>query len=192
MWEELAVPFTIAVPNVNELYAERIRQELRNFNGFDADTWRTAAEFLLDAKLHPEEALQIAQHAVSKPFTGQVTFQNLSTLARAYEANGKRAEATATMEKAMALRSAGPLDIHQYGRRLLAEGKRDEALRVFEENAKRFPNDWPVNVGLARGYAAVGRNKEALAAARAALAQAPDELNRENLKKMVAELEAKQ
>jgi tetratricopeptide (TPR) repeat protein len=191
MWEDLAVPFTITVPNLNEVYAERIRQELRNFNGFDADTWREAAEFFLDAKIHPEEALAIAQNAVSKPFTGEETFRNLQTLARAQEANGKTVEATLTMKKAMGLASTGPVDIRQYGRRLLAEGRKDEALAVFETNAKRFPNAWPVNVGLARGYAAVGRNKEALEAARAALAQAPDDLNREALRKMVADMAVK-
>ena len=191
MWEDLAVPFTIVVPDVNEIYAARIRQELRNFNGFDADTWRQAAEFFLDAKIHPEEALAIALGAVSKPFTGEKTFQNMQVLARAQAANGRTNEAAATMDEAMGLRTTTPTDIHQYGRRLQAEGKNAEALRVFEANATRFPNEWPVNVGLARGYAAAGRNAEALAAARAALAQAPDDLNRENLRRMIADLEQK-
>jgi len=35
-----------------------------------------------------------------------------------------------------------------------------------------------VNVGLARGHAALGRNKEALKYAKLALAQAPDENNK--------------
>ena len=47
-----------------------------------------------------------------------------------------------------------------------------------------------MNVGLARGYAATGDAKRALKAAKAALAQAPDEPNREAVKKMVADLEA--
>ena len=190
-WEDLAVPFTVRVPDVNAIYAEQIRHELRNFNGFDADSWRTAAEFFLDAEYRPEEALEIARNAVSKSFTGEETFQNLRTLARAEEANGLQKEAAATMQRAMALRSTGPIDIHLYGRQLLAQGKKAEALRVFEQNARRFPNEWPVNVGLARGYGAVGRNKEALKAARAALAQAPDDVNRQSLEMMVADLTAK-
>ncbi len=189
-WEELAVPFTIVVPDVNAIYAGQIEQELRNFDGFDPDTWRLAAEFYLDAGYRPEEALRIAQSSVSKPFTGEESFQNLAVLARAQDANGNTAEAAATMKKAIGLPTAGPIDIHQYGRRLLNEGKKSEALAVFETNAKRFPNQWPVNVGLARGYSAVGDTKKALRAAKAALAQAPDDQNRENLKKMVAELKA--
>ena len=61
---------------------------------------------------------------------------------------------------------------------------------MFELNAKKHPGAWPVNVGLARGYAAVGRTKEALKYAKLAVAQAPDEANRKNLQKMVADLEA--
>jgi tetratricopeptide (TPR) repeat protein len=190
-WEELAVPFTIVVPDVNAIYAERIEQELRNYDGFDADTWRQAAEFYLDADYRPEEALRIAKSAVEKPFTGEVTFQNLAVLARAQEANQLADEGWATMRRALALPSANPIEIHTYARQLLDRGRTAEAVAVFETNAKRFPNQWPVNVGLARAYTATGETKKALRAAKAALAQAPDEVNRENLKRMIAELEAK-
>lgn len=190
-WEELAVPFTIVVPDVNSIYAERIRQELRNFNGFDADTWRGAAEFFLDAGYRVDEGLAIAEQAVAKPFTGQETFPNLMTLARAQELNGKSAEAAATRKRALEHRTAGPIEIHQYARQLQGQGKNDEAVQVFLLNARRHPNQWPVNVGLARAYTQTGETKKALQAAKAALAQAPDEINRENLKRMIAELEAK-
>ena len=61
---------------------------------------------------------------------------------------------------------------------------------MFELNAKKHPNAWPVNVGLARGYSAVGRTKDALKHAKLAVQQAPDELNKKNLQKMVEDLEA--
>ena len=47
-------------------------------------------------------------------------------------------------------------------------------MRVFQFNAKRFPNQWPVHVGLMRGYAAMGDTKKALQEAKLALPQAPD------------------
>jgi hypothetical protein len=62
-------------------------------------------------------------------------------------------------------------------------------MRIFQANARRFPNQWPVNVGLARGYAANGDLKKALEHAKLALAQAPDELNRKALAGMIAQLE---
>jgi Flp pilus assembly protein TadD len=111
-------------------------------------------------------------------------------LARAQAANGHDAEAAKTTDRAIAHATAKPLDVHVVGRQLLADGKKQEALRVFEANAKRFPDQWPVHVGLMRGYAAVGRNKEALTEARQAVRQAPDEPNRNLLQKAIKSLEA--
>jgi Flp pilus assembly protein TadD len=79
--------------------------------------------------------------------------------------------------------------MHLYARSLLAQGKKDEALAIWELNAKRHPNEWPVNVGLARGNSAVGRYKDALKYARLALAQAPDDTNRKMLESGIAKLE---
>ncbi|HEX2060355.1 MAG TPA: hypothetical protein VHK90_06410, partial [Thermoanaerobaculia bacterium] len=71
-------------------------------------------------------------------------------------------------------------------------GDKQEALRIWELNAKRYGNEWPVNVGLARGYSAVGRYKDALKHAKLALAQAPDETNRKSLEAGIKKLEAGQ
>jgi len=65
----------------------------------------------------------------------------------------------------------------------------EQAMRVFQFNAKRFPNQWPVHVGLMRGYGAMGDKKKALEEAKLALAQAPDEQNRKNLQGLVKQLE---
>ena len=80
--------------------------------------------------------------------------------------------------------------MHQYARGVLQRGDKQEALRIWELNAKRFGTAWPVNVGLARGYSAVGRYKDALKYAKLALAQAPDELNKKSLEDAVKMLEA--
>jgi tetratricopeptide (TPR) repeat protein len=72
----------------------------------------------------------------------------------------------------------------------LQRGNKEEAVRVWELNAKRFPNQWPVNVGLARGYSAMGKYKEALKYAKLALAQAPDDVNRKSLEEGIKKLEA--
>jgi Tfp pilus assembly protein PilF len=63
-------------------------------------------------------------------------------------------------------------------------------LEIFKLNYERNGEQWPVHVGLARGYAANGDSKQALEHARKALAQAPDDLNRQSLAAMVAALEA--
>lgn len=61
---------------------------------------------------------------------------------------------------------------------------------MWQLNAKRFGDAWPVNVGLARGNSAMGNYKEALKYAKLALAQAPDENNKTAMRAAVAKLEA--
>lgn len=187
-WEDLQVPFTIQVDNVTDLYLARIRNELRNFTGFTWQSWNAAAQYALQQKRF-NEALEFAEAGARRQFIGQENFQTLSTLARAQEGVGKTAEAKATRDKALSHPSASVLDLHGYGRQLQIAGKKEEALAVFELNAKRHPNTWPVHVGLARGYSAVGRYKDALKHAKLALAQAPDDVNRRSLEAAVKKLE---
>ncbi|MGE5235798.1 MAG: DUF2911 domain-containing protein [Acidobacteriota bacterium] len=189
-WEYLEVPWTVTVDDATGLSVDNLRRELRSPPGFNWQGWEQAARFCLDNKTNLKEAMVWAQNAVSLPYIGQENFATLRTLADLQAANGLSAESEKTLQTALEHPTARPIDLHQYGRQLLALGEKERALRVFELNARRYPNVWPVNVGLARGYAAVGRTKEALKYARLALAQAPDETNRANLQKMVAELAA--
>ncbi len=189
-WELLEVPWTITVDNAIDLYVENLRRELRTSPGFDSQGWEQAARFCFDKKTNLKEALVWAQNAVSLQFIGKESFTTLRTLADLQAANGLAADAEKTNQKALEHPTAGVLDLHQYGRQLIAQGEKEKALAVFELNAKRHPNVWPVNVGLARGYAAVGRTQDALKAAKAALLQAPDDANRTSLKKMIGDLEA--
>jgi len=188
-WEDLSVPFTITVDNPYELYIGQLRNQLHGAAS-TPENWDAAARFALRAQVAPKDALQWAQDAVNPNYGGREDFQTLSTLSEAQEANGLTAEAKATQEKALNSPTATVIDIHQYGRQLMAQGKKAEALAVFELNAKKHPNEWPVNVGLARGYSAAGRYKEALKYAKLAQAQAPDEGNRNSLKTGIEKLEA--
>ena len=94
---------------------------------------------------------------------------------------GRDAEAKRPKLTAIYHPTASPFQIHQYGRQLLAAKKTEAALEVFKYNAERNGDAWPVHVGLARGYAAVGDTKAALEHAQKAVSQAPDELNRKSL-----------
>ncbi|HEX2831448.1 MAG TPA: DUF2911 domain-containing protein [Thermoanaerobaculia bacterium] len=190
-WEELQVPFTIAVPDVAAVHLAAVRAELRDDTGFSWQNWVNAAQYALSVK-HPKEALEFADAAVNRRFVGLENFQTLNTLAMAQEAAGLATEAKATREKAMNHPTASAIDLHQYARQLLNQGKKEEALRIWELNSKRHPNQWPVNVGLARGYSANGKYKDALKYAKLALAQAPDDLNKRNLEAGIKKLEAGQ
>ena len=189
-WEELQVPFAITVDDVPARWVARLRAELRGYTGFAWETWQRAADYCLQNKINLPEALDWAERATGPNFGGASEVQALSTLARAQSANGREADATKTWDKAISLPGATAIQIHQVGRSLLAEGKKEQALRIFQTNAKRFPDQWPVHVGLMRGYAATGDTKKALEGARLALKQAPDEGNRKNLENQIKLLEA--
>jgi hypothetical protein len=191
-WEELAVPIDITVPNAADLYVATMRNELRNSPGFNDTAWEQAARYALDNK-HPVEGLQWAERSINPAGgIGRKSFTNLMTLADAQEANGRIADAAKSRDAAMNDPSATVFDLHGYGRQLLAKGKNDEAMKVFQLNAKRNPGVWPTNGGLARGYSAAGNYPEALKYAKLALAQAPDDANRKNLETMIKKLEAGQ
>ena len=119
---------------------------------------------------------------------GQTNYDTLSAKALVLSKLGRGAEAKTVMQTALRHPTATPLQIHIYGRELLGEKKVKEALEVFQLNAERNGDAWPVHVGLARGYAPAGENQKALEHARKAAAQAPDDLNRQNLEAMVKAL----
>ncbi len=188
-WEDLQVPFTISVDDIAGVYLAQMRQELRSSPGFDWQNWTAAARYALQNKKNLEEALTWAEQAATPGFSGQENFTTLSTLSDLQAANGKAEDAKKTMDRALNHPTAGPVEIHMYGRQLQAQSKNEEAMRIFELNAKKHPNAWPVHMGLARGHAALGRTKEALAEARLALAQAPDDGNRQGVEALIRQLE---
>jgi hypothetical protein len=187
-WEELAVPWTIRVDNINDIYISRLRHELTGEVGFNPEAYDAAAQYCVQIGAYLEDGLKWADAAISLPFAGRTNFDTLSTKAQVLGKLGRDSEAQTIMQTAMHLPSTTPFQLHQYGRELLGAKKNQEALEVFKFNAERNGGAWPVNVGLARGYMAVGDYKTALEYARKAAAQAPDKQDRENLEAMVKAL----
>ena len=184
-WEDLAVGWTIKVDKIEDLYVSRLREELRTTPGFNWQGYVAAAQYCVGANAHLEQALEWSEIAVSRPFIGQANFATLSTKAQALDKLGRTAESKTLISQALRHPTATPTEIHQYGRQLLGAGKSQEALEVFRLNAERHGDAWPVHVGLARGYSAVGNLPKALEHARKALPQAPDQINRDSLENMV-------
>jgi len=191
-WEELAVPITISVANISDVYVSHLREELKSVPGFNWQGFQSAAQYCAQEKTHLEQGLKWADDSIGKPFVGEANFTTLGTKADILSKLGRDQEAQSIMEAAIKLPSATAVGIHQYGRQLLAAKKVDEALAVFQYNAARYPDQWPVHVGLARGYAAKGDTKQALEHAKKALAQVPDPVNKQTLEAMVKALESGQ
>jgi hypothetical protein len=187
-WEDLAVAWNIKVKNVNQIYLDSLRRELTSEEGFDFEAYNQAAQFCLNTGTDLEQGLKWAEAAVSTPFVGKAEFSTLTTKAQILSKLGREADAKAAMDAALRAPGTTPLEIHQYGRQLLAAKKNAEALAVFQLNAERNGDLWPVHVGLARGYSAAGDMQKALEHARKALAQAPDPVNKKSLEEMVQTL----
>ncbi len=96
-------------------------------------------------------------------------------------------DAKKVMEEALPLGSM--LDVHFYGRQLLSLNQADEAMKVYQLNYKKYPNQFTTNVGLARAYASKRDYKKALSYMRAALPQAPDGGNKTHVETMIKKLE---
>jgi hypothetical protein len=189
-WEDLQLPLKISVDNIADIYVDKIRRELQSSPGFNWQNWMTAAQYTLTSKSHLDQGLEWADKAAHQPGIGQENFLTLSTLADLQAANGKTEEAKKTMDAALNLSGTTAIEIHMYGRRLQQEKRNEEAMKVFELNAKRFPNQWPVHMGLARGNFALGRRDQALKEAQLALKQAPDEPNRKGVQALIQQIEA--
>jgi hypothetical protein len=191
-WENLRLPFEVTVPNMVDLYVETVSNELRNSPGFNHQNWNAAAQFLLQRdteNAYGEKALEWAEAAVAAPFIGQKNFTTLQTKAQVLAKLERTEEAEAVIAEALDDPTATPLQIHFYGRQLIGEGKAEEAMAVFQKNAERFGDAWPVHVGLARGYSAVGDYAKALKHAKMALDQAPNPFSRSNVEGLIKTLE---
>ncbi len=173
-WENLKVPFKISC-NIHEIYLANIRQELQLTKGFSWQGWQSAANYCVQNDINLEEALTWADQAINAPFgIGQENFTTLDTKAQVLSKLGKEDEAKEVMAKAIDHPTASMRQIHFYGRRLIAEGKNQEALKIFELNRKRNPKDkFTTLVGLARGYQAVGKKQKAIENFRLAAQNAP-------------------
>jgi tetratricopeptide (TPR) repeat protein len=188
-WESKRIPFKIEVANVNDLYVATMRNQLRSTVGFDYRNYSQAATFCAQNKINLEEALTWANRAADQTFGGREEFGTLRAKADVLTAMGKDADSDATMEKAIHLPDASVQVIHQYGRSLLNAGKKEKAMEIFKYNAQKHPEDkFTPNVGLARGYTAMGDKKNAIARWEDAIKNIPDQ-QKANIKFYQGELD---
>ena len=138
-WENLSLPLEIAVDNSTQLYVENLRRELRSSPGF---SWRTGSP-------RPNTAWTArptcggpelgAEGDRSRLRAARRASPRLALLSQLQAANGNTADSAKAMERALNHPTTQPIDIHLYGRQLLTQKKADEAMKVFQLNAKLHP-----------------------------------------------------
>ena len=160
-WEYLSVPLKIEVPNINELYVEKLRSDLRNGAGFAYSNWVEAINFCVDNNINLEEALTWADYAINRQWFGNKNFGTYSAKAKVLEKLGRYDEAIQLREKA--LKTATAKEISRAAGSLLSENKNKEAYKLYTFNAEKYPEEiFTVNVGLAKVHTALGNKKKAI------------------------------
>jgi tetratricopeptide (TPR) repeat protein len=184
-WEKWKIPFTVEVDLNNTTLAE-IRTQLSGALGFDPPSLQAAANWCLTHNVNYEEGLQWINRATNPGLGAAQSFRSLSIKSGLLEKLNRKEEADQIM--AAAIENGSAVELHQYGRSLLAQKKNAEAMKVFEKNYSKYKGAWPTNVGMMRGYSAMGNYKKALEHAKLALAQAPDDINKKSLEAAVKTL----
>jgi tetratricopeptide (TPR) repeat protein len=186
-WDKTAVPFKVTASLEDAVFAS-MRGELRGGKQYQWGGWDEAANYLLDHHGNLEEALKDSDQSLQY----EERFDNLITKSRILAAMGKKDDASAAREKALAV--AKPEQVHGYGRGLQALGKQDEAFDLFRANIKRSPEHWAAHNENARFAVAKGDYATAVKEMKQAVAvtDPSDKAVRPQLEALVKRLEAKE
>lgn len=104
-WETIAVPFKVAV-NLNDVVQQSLNQQLRGLGQYTWFGWDDAATYLVDNKGNLDEALKYSNNSIQN----EERYENLFTKSRVLDAMGKKDEATAAKNKALA--KANAIQLH--------------------------------------------------------------------------------
>jgi hypothetical protein len=181
LWEKLVIPFTVST-QLYQLQLASYERELRGEKGFDPHALIEMADFLQQHNTRLDEALAYADRAAQS----MPTFSVLMTKSQVLRKMNKVPQADSTAQQALEKGSA--LEVHGYARTLLQDNQKQKAFEIFQYNYKRYPNTFTTNMGMARGYSAIGKPKDALKYATAALQQAPNEPNKKAVEGIISKL----
>src|SRR2546430_10751812 len=184
-WEKLGVPFTVSVNDADQTL-QNIRAQLKGRGQFTWQALDEGAQFCLTRKVDPHEALLWAQSTIQN----EERFENLSTKADILKALNRQDEAKTTWNKA--LEKAKAPDLYTYGRQLQNQKKGAEAMEIFKEVAKRFPQGVYGYLAQARIKSAAGDFAGALNDAKQAQTAAPSDAQKQAIQGLIDRLGAKQ
>jgi hypothetical protein len=186
-WENLSIPFKIAVPNGDNLYVLKLREEFTGIKAFF--NWQngvSAINFCANKKINLEEALGWAQQYIDRNIKYYPIYQAKGNVLTAMD---KKIETDAVMNDAINLPDATAGQIAGYGRTLISLKREKEALQVFETALKRYPANPTALMGMARGWSANGDSKKALKFAKDALKVETDVAAKTTIDGLIKKLE---
>ena len=186
-WEKLAVPFKVSVSD--ETTVANLRNQMRGRAQYEWDSLNQAARFLATKKLNLDEALKWVDSSIQN----EERFENLSTKADVLKAMNKPEDAKKAWEQALGKTTA--LQLYSYGRQLQSdktEKKDAEAMEIFKEVAKRYPESPFGHLANARLKSAAGDFAGAAEDAKKAQAVAISDQQKKNIQALIDRLATKQ
>jgi tetratricopeptide (TPR) repeat protein len=184
-WEKLGVPFTVSINEADQTL-QNIRAQMKGAGQFAWQAPDQGAQFCLTRKINLDEALRWADLSIQN----EERFENLSTKADILKALNRPDEAKTTWNKA--LEKATAPQLYTYGRQLQNQKKGPEAMEIFKEAVKRFPQGVFGYLAQARVKSAAGDFAGALNDAKQAQAAAPTDAQKQSIQALINRLEAKQ
>jgi len=184
-WEKLGVPFTVSIKDSDQTL-QNIRDQLKGRAQYNWQDLDQAAQFCLTRKIDLDEALRWADASIQN----EERFDNLSTKADILKALNRPDEAKTTWNHALEMATA--VQLYSYGRRLQGQKQDAEAMEIFKDVAKRFPQGVYGSLAQARIKSAAGDFAGAASDAKKALAAAPTEAQKQAIKALVDRLDARQ
>lgn len=183
-WEKRMIPFKVEA-DTKALQIAAFKSDFRTTRPYY--DYIQAANYCIENDIELEQALAWMDRAIYFRIMGEKNFRTLSTKAAVLMKMNRLDEAKKVMEEAVPMGTM--LDVHYYGRTLLSAKQVDEAFKVYKANFEKYPNEFTTNVGMGRVYSAMGNYKKALTYMKAALNQAPNDYNKNNVALMIKKLE---
>ncbi len=184
-WEKLGVPFNVSVNDADQTL-QNIRAQLKGRGQFTWQALDEAAQFCLTRKINLDEALGWADASIQN----EERFDNLSTKADILKALNRPDEAKTVWNHALEIATAAQL--YSYGRQLQNQKKGSEAMEIFKDVAKRFPQGVYGYLAQARIKSAAGDFAGAASDAKKAQAAAPTDAQKQSIQALISRLDAKQ
>ncbi|PYI48767.1 MAG: hypothetical protein DMF10_03290 [Verrucomicrobia bacterium] len=184
-WEKLGVPFTVSI-NDSDQTLQSIRAQLKGRGQFTWQALDEGAQFCLTRKINLDEALRWADASIQN----EERFDNLSTKADILKALDRPDEAKTVWNRALEIAKAPQL--YTYGRQLQNQKKGAEAMEIFKDVAKRFPQGVYGYLAQARIKSTAGDFAGATSDAKQAQAAAPTDAQKQSIQALITRLDAKQ
>ena len=172
-WDKVDVRIPIVV-DVKDAVLNHLRSQLTSLSGFNHASYTSAAAYALAHNLDREQGKAWAERA----YRGQPSYTNSMLLADYEDALGNAAKAKELRDKGMP--KATNAELNLYGYKLLGENKVADAIVVFTENTKRFPEDANTWDSLGEAYAASGNKSKARDSFKKSLSMNPSPETKKN------------